>query len=105
MIPGLRPRSGQELPLALMSPISRLMLRTVGPAILTERSLRYADYTENDRGFLDFAIPYCLDSMGDELWFPILRSFVDFYEEAPADWKPELRWEPSAGLRQRVRGE
>ena len=68
-------------------------------------SLLDEEYTENDREFLDWGIPNCLSEMGEELMLPIRQGFVDFYDEAPEEWKPSLKWTPNFGLREQIQNQ
>ena len=44
-----------------------------------------------------------MNEMGDELVLPIRQGFVDFYDEAPEQWRPSLKWNPSPELRGQIR--
>ena len=69
------------------------------------QAIAHQEYTDQDRGFIEFAIPRCLSQMKDELYLPILQGFVDFYDNCPEEWKDDLRWSPTQAYRDRLEQE
>ena len=67
------------------------------------RSILVPEFTDNDFGFINHAIPTFLRRAGSEVEVRLASFLVQFHDAVPSEQRDQLTWHPSEELRKKAR--